>query len=357
MSKIHTLKVADIRRETEDTVSVLMEVPAGLEEKYAYKQGQYITFIKEINGEELRRAYSICEAPSSGQLRVAIKEIPDGRFSSYANRTLQIGDELDVMTPMGNFTANVNSNQTNRYVFFAAGSGITPIISNIKTILEVENDSQVVLLYGNKNSDTIIFKEQIEDLKNKYINRFEIYFILSQDIDVPQSLRGRIDVDKCKTFEKISPLSGADKYFLCGPEDMILSVSDWIENSGTSKSDIHFELFSTGKKAANTTVEKEKTKLATGNAHVEVVIDGETVQFELEKDGTNIMDAALNAGADVPFACKGGVCCTCRAKVIEGEVKMEVNYALQPDEVENGFVLSCQAHPITDKVVLDFDEF
>lgn len=356
MAKIHSLTVAEIRRETADTVSVLMQIPDNLKDTFTYKQGQYITFVKEFNGEELRRAYSICEAPSSGEVRVAIKEIPEGRFSSYANRTLQIGDQLDVMPPMGNFSVDVDETNKNRYIFFAAGSGITPIISNIKTILEIEHNSQVVLLYGNKNTDSIIFKEQIEDLKNKYLNRFEIYFILSQDIDVPQSLRGRIDLEKCNTFDKISPLQGADKYFLCGPEEMILSVSEWIEKSGTKKSDIHFELFSTGKKST-AKVEEIKSELAIGSAFVEVIIDGETVQFELEKNGNNIMDAALKAGADVPFACKGGVCCTCRAKVIEGEVKMEVNYALQPDEVESGFVLSCQAHPITDKVVLNFDEF
>lgn len=356
MSKIHTLKVADIRRETADTVSVLMDIPENLKETFTYKQGQYITFVKDFEGEELRRPYSICEAPSSGQVRVAIKQITDGRFSTFANQTLQIGDTLDVMPPMGTFTTDVQTNNENRYIFFAVGSGITPIISNIKTILEVESNSHVVLLYGNRNSDSIIFKEEIEDLKNRYLDRFEIYFVLSKDIDVPVSLRGRIDVEKCETFEKISPLKGADKYFLCGPEQMILSVSDWIEKSGTDRSDIHFELFSTGTQSTAKT-EEVKANLATGTALVDVIIDGETVQFELEKNGTNIMDAALDAGADVPFACKGGVCCTCRAKVIEGEVKMEVNYALQPDEVENGFVLSCQSHPLTDKVVLDFDEF
>ncbi len=356
MSKIHTLKVADIRRETADTVSVLMDIPENLKETFAYKQGQYITFVKDFEGEELRRPYSICEAPSSGEVRVAIKQIQDGRFSTFANQTLQIGDTLDVMPPMGNFTTDVSPSNENRYIFFAVGSGITPIISNIKTILEVEENSRVVLLYGNRNSDSIIFKEEIEDLKNRYLNRFEIYFVLSKDIDVPVSLRGRIDVDKCETFEKISPLKGANGYYLCGPEEMILSVSDWIEKSGTDRSKIHFELFSTGKQTTNK-VEESKIKLTTGTALVDVIIDGETVQFELEKDGKSIMDAALDAGADVPFACKGGVCCTCRAKVIEGDVNMAVNYALQPDEVENGFVLSCQSHPVTDRVVLDFDEF
>ena len=230
------------------------------------------------------------------------------------------------------------------------------LFQTLKQFLEVEENSRVVLLYGNRNTDSIIFKEEIEDLKNKYLNRFEVYFVLSKDVDVPVSLRGRIDVEKCETFEKISPLKGADKYFLCGPEQMILSVSEWIEKSGTDKSNILFELFSTGTQNTSKT-EESKIELATGTALVDVIIDGETVQFELQKDGTNIMDAALDAGADVPFACKGGVCCTCRAKVIEGEVNMEVNYALQPDEVENGFVLSCQSHPVTDRVVLDFDEF
>lgn len=356
MSKIHTLKVADIRRETADTVSVLMEIPENLKETFTYKQGQYITFVKTIGGEELRRPYSICEAPSSGEVRVAIKQIQDGRFSTFANQELQIGDTLDVMPPMGNFTTDVHQANENRYIFFAVGSGITPIISNIKTILEVEENSRVVLLYGNRNTDSIIFKEEIEDLKNKYINRFEVYFVLSKDVDVPVSLRGRIDVEKCETFEKISPLKGADGYYLCGPEQMILSVSDWIEKSGTDRSNIHFELFSTGTQTAEKAEETE-VKLATGKALVDVIIDGETVQFELPKNGNNIMDAALDAGADVPFACKGGVCCTCRAKVVVGEVNMKVNYALQPDEVENGFVLSCQSHPVTDRVVLDFDEF
>jgi ring-1,2-phenylacetyl-CoA epoxidase subunit PaaE len=353
MAKSNTLKVADIRRETADTVSVLMNVPSSLKEEYSYKQGQYITFIKEINGEEIRRAYSICEAPSSGELRVAIKQIPEGRFSTFANTELQIGDELEVMKPMGNFIAEVDENADNRYVFFAAGSGITPIISNIKTILEVECDSHVVLIYGNKNAESTIFREQLEDLKNKYITRLEIYYVMSQDPDTPKALKGRIDVDKCTSFEAISPLTGAYKYFLCGPEEMVTSVSEWLKTSGTLDENIHFELFSTGKKAQKS--EEKKTELAQGKAQVDVIVDGVTVQFTLDKDGKNIMDAALDAGADVPFACKGGVCCTCRAKVLEGEVNMTTNYALQPEEVEQGFVLSCQTHPVSDKVVLDFD--
>ncbi|MCT4663970.1 MAG: 2Fe-2S iron-sulfur cluster-binding protein [Flavobacteriales bacterium] len=353
MARKNLLKVSEVRRETADTVSILLDVPEHLKDLYQYKQGQYITFVKEINGEELRRAYSICEAPSSGLLRVAIKEIPNGKFSTYANREMKSGELIDVMTPMGNFTAEVEAGFAKKYVFFAAGSGITPIISNIKTVLEIDSESRVVLLYGNKNSESVIFREQLEDLKSQYMTRLEVYYIMSKDFDTPQSLQGRIDVEKCINFNKISPLTGADDYFLCGPEEMILNVSQWLKEQGTEESSIHFELFNTGvKKAENT---DDSKPLAEGTAQVNVVVDGVTVSFDLEKNGENIMDAALEAGADVPFACKGGVCCTCRAKVLEGEVEMKVNYSLQPDEVENGFVLSCQAHPVSDQVTLDFD--
>ncbi|MGB1000330.1 MAG: 2Fe-2S iron-sulfur cluster-binding protein [Flavobacteriales bacterium] len=351
----HKLQIADIRRETADTVSVLLDVPEALKAEFSYQQGQYITFIKEIDNQELRRSYSVCEAPSSGDLRVAIKQIPNGLFSTYANQTMQVGDWIEVMTPMGNFIAKADGNADSRYVFFAAGSGITPIISNIKALLEIEDQSKIVLLYGNKTADSIIFKEQIEDLKNQYIGRFEIYHILSRDKDLPTAFQGRIDVDKCKHFDAISPLTSAQGYYLCGPEEMILSVSEWLQQAGVEKSKIHFELFSTGKKA-QAEAEESKAQLEEGKAQVSVIVDGVTVEFELDKNGENILDAALEAGADVPFACKGGVCCTCRAKVMEGEVNMDVNYALQEEEVEEGFVLTCQSHPVTDKVLINFDE-
>ncbi len=353
----HDLRVLDIIRETSDCVSVAFEVPENLAADYQFIPGQYLTLETKINGEAVRRSYSLCSSPFDGELRVAIKEVEGGRFSTWANNELSAGDTMRVMTPDGNFTAVINPEASNNYVGFAAGSGITPVFSILKSVLENEPNSTFTLFYGNKTAGSVIFKEQIEALKNRYMNRLEVHHVLSREDQGTDYLKGRIDQDKCKTFaERFFDIKEVNGYFLCGPEAMINSVSEELKSMGVSKDLIHYELFTSPAQsiAGKTKVGKESTKKI--DSQVTVILDGDETHFGLDSDGDCILDAALDAGADVPYACKGAVCCTCRAKVLEGEVEMEMNYALEDDEVEDGYVLTCQCHPRSEKVVISYDD-
>ncbi len=356
MSKFHQLKVKDIRKETADTVSVAFEVPDVLQEVYEYKAGQYLTLRTAINGEDVRRSYSICTAPAEKDLRVAVKQVEAGRFSTFANTILKAGDELEVMTPTGNFTQSEVKGTGQRYVAFASGSGITPVIAILKTILFKEPDSHVTLFYGNRNFESIIFREELEALKNKYLGRFSLYHILSREnLGVPL-FNGRIDNEKIEAFAKVffDPTL-VSEYFICGPEPMIHAVKNGLEAMQVSGK-IHFELFtSPAGSLAPEKKEQPKDFDPAKESHVTIKLDGDVTEFALAYGGDSILDAAMKAGADLPFACKGGVCCTCRAHLQEGEVEMDVNYALEPDEVEAGFILTCQSHPRTSRVVVDFD--
>ena len=358
MSQFNSLKVLDIRKETSDTVSILFDVPDRLKEIYQFIQGQYLTLRQQINGEDVRRSYSLCTSPVDGELRVAVKKIPNGLFSTYANEELTIGDELDVMPPAGKFYTEVRPNQAKSYVAFAAGSGITPIMSIMKTVLAVEPQSTFTLFYGNKNSQTIIFKEEIEDLKNIYTDRLSVYHLLSRETQGIDLFYGRLNQEKCTSiFQKMPQLLKADEYFMCGPGEMIEIVNQELQSNSVDKSKIHFELFtSPGSKSGELNKSNDTVEVKNVESEITIVIDGDESTFGLETKGTNILDAALEAGVDAPFACKGAVCCTCRAKVLEGEVKMDLNYSLEDDEVEQGYVLTCQAHPITEKVTVSFDD-
>lgn len=357
MPKFHTLNVKEVRKETEDTVSVAFDVPSDLQSDYKFIQGQYLTLKTMINGEEVRRSYSICASPMDGELRVAIKKVEEGRFSTFANEVLKANDTLEVMTPMGRFYTEITANQSKKYVAFAAGSGITPIISIMKTVLQTEPQSEFVLFYGNQKTDTIIFKEAIDGLKNTYMQRLSVYHVLSREAIGSPLFEGRIDKARCEKFCNLFlDVESVDEFFMCGPESMIFDVKDTLEAAGVDKKKIHFELFTT-----STTPKPKKAKKKTTTANedlsdITVILDNHSYQFQLAADGENLLDAALAQGADLPFACKGGVCCTCRAKITEGTVDMTVNYALEPWEVEQGFVLSCQAHPTSKKVVINFDE-
>lgn len=356
--KFYQLKVKEVRPETADCVSVAFEVPQELQESYRFAPGQYLTFRSNMNGGEIRRSYSICAGPSDNELRVAIKKVDGGKFSTYANDTLKAGDMLDVMTPMGKFSPKKTDAATKHYLAFAAGSGITPIMSIMKSVLETEPGSRFTLVYGNRNRNTIIFREQIEALKNLYMERLSVYHIMSRELmDVPL-FNGRIDAQKCTDFCKtLIDIQSVDEAFICGPEDMILSVRQQLVDLGMDSTNIHIELF-TSPDQPKETHEKWVAEHNADNSSmskVSITLDGITFDMELAYNGDSILDAALKHGADLPYACKGGVCCTCRAKVTEGAVDMEVNYALEKDEVEKGFVLTCQAHPKTDRVVIDFD--
>lgn len=351
--KFHTLKIADVRQEIEDAVSISFEVPSDLASEYHFKPGQYVTMRTQINGEEVRRSYSICSAPFENELRVAVKRVKGGLFSNYANEALHAGTSIDVMTPMGNFTTEINGNQEKTYVFFAGGSGITPILSLIKTILVDEPKSVVTLIYGNRKINSIIFKEQIDFLKNVYLTRFNVIHILSEEYlgnDVQYGLMDKAKTDQLNEFflkqEKI------DEAFICGPEPMILAIQEKLLEYGMSKNNVHVELFA-AQSPVKLVVESNEPKI---EANVKIIMDGIEQELNIDSDGESILDAAYKSGMDVPFACKGGVCCTCKAKVLEGSVKMDVNYALEPDEVANGYILTCQSHPTSEKVVVSFDD-
>lgn len=353
----HNLTVTDVNRETSDCVSVAFEIPADLQEDFKYIPGQYVTLRTVINGEDVRRSYSICSSPLDGELRVAIKQVDGGVFSTYANQELKVGDELRVMSPQGNFIVQPNAEHANTYVAFAAGSGITPVMSILKSVLEIEAQSKFVLFYGNRSSSSIIFKTELEDLKDKYLNRLEIHHILSREDQGSDLLYGRIDAEKvthcAKSFFEPENVTG---FYLCGPGSMIDAASSTLEKLGVAKQKIHFELFTSVGHADQVDHSKDSAEKTKVDSAVTVILDGDETHFDMTGTGKTILDAALDAGADVPFACKGAVCCTCRAKVLEGSAEMDMNYALMDDEVADGYILTCQSHPTSARVVVSYDE-
>ena len=356
MIHFHSLKVRKVEKETEDCVSIEFEIPEDLKDVFQFKQGQNLTIKKFLNGEELRRNYSICTSPFENKLKVAVKKAEGGVFSTWANEELNEGDMLEVLPPTGKFYTELNPAQKKNYVAFAAGSGITPILSIIKTTLLTEPESAFTLVFGNRTKTSIIFKEDLEALKDKYIDRFRVYHILSRELTEAPVNNGRIDVDKLELlFTKLIDQKHCDEFFICGPEEMVFCIKGYLESRGVSTNKIHFELFTVpGQKKS----EAQTTKLETEEgprAMVSVKLDGVVFDFDLNYESESILDAALKQGADLPYACKGGVCTTCKAKLIEGEVSMDVNWGLEPDEVAKGFILTCQSHPKTNKVVIDFD--
>ncbi len=350
----HKLTVKEIQQETKDCVSIAFDIPKEIEKDFLFKQGQNITIKINMGGEEIRRSYSICTSPCDNELRVAVKKVNDGSFSTFANEKLKRGNVLEVLPPTGTFFTEVNISNKKNYVFFAAGSGITPVISIIKTILLIEPESKVTLVFGNRNGSSIIFKENLEALKDKYMQRFRMYHILSRERTEADINYGRIDAEKCRQLSQLIDFIAVDEFFLCGPEKMIFAVKEFLETHGINTKKIHFELFTTpARKNINVLTVKKNTN-EEGSA-ITVKFDGRSFDFKLDYDSNNILDAALKQGADLPFACKGGVCTTCKAKLLEGEVEMEVNYGLEQEEVEAGFILTCQSHPRSKKVVVDYD--
>ncbi len=352
----HTLKVKGVKKETPDCVSIEFWVPDELRAAFEFAHGQNITIKKTIEGEEIRRSYSICTAPYENTLRVAVKKVEGGKFSSFANTGLNPGDELDVLPPTGKFNTGLKTENQKQYLAFAAGSGITPVISIIKTTLHTEPRSSFTLVFGNRGRNSIIFFEELEAIKNKYINRFNFINILSREkTDAPVN-SGRINDAKLVELNKLIDYKNMDEYFICGPEEMLFCVKYFLEQQGIDNKKIHFELFTTpGQKK----LAVGSQQLAVGSdgpkSNITVKLDGRSFDFDLGFNSDCILDAALKQGADLPFACKGGVCCTCKARLLEGEVEMEVNWGLEQEEVDQGFILTCQSHPVTQKVVVDFD--
>jgi ring-1,2-phenylacetyl-CoA epoxidase subunit PaaE len=354
MAKFYTLTIADIYKETKDSSVITFDVPDDLKPIFRYKQGQHLTLRAKIDGEDLRRSYSLCSAPHEGKWQVAVKRISNGIFSGYINDTLQKGDKLDVMPPHGNFYLECQPKQDRNYIAFAAGSGITPILSIIKTHLKEEPNCTFKLFYLNKSVKTIIFKEEIELLKNKYFGRFEIFHFLSKEKRNIPLFNGRFDKEKLKIITtKLMDIAKVDACFVCGPEEIIHLVKDELTAAGLEANKVHFELFtpSSGVRAKSAKVIENKVE----GTDVTIIEGGKEFHFTMAEDDDNILDGALSAGADLPFACKGGVCSTCKCRVVEGTAEMKVNYALEESEVEKNFILSCQAVPTSKKLVVDFD--
>ncbi len=347
------LKISQIIKETADCVSIQFEVPLEHQSTFAFSQGQSVALRHTINGEELRRNYSICAAPYEGLLKIAVKKVEGGLFSTFANDELQVGDILDVMPPVGKFFTALKAEQRKNYLAIAAGSGITPIISIIKQTLHSEPDSSFTLIFGNKNRSSIIFFEELQALKNKFLGRFNLLHTLTKEKTDAAVHYGRIDQEKFKQLKQLFSFSQFHEAFICGPEEIIVATKDFLMKEGLSASHIHYELFGTVQK------KKERQPSATasteGKSSISIIVDGRSTDFLLGYNEGNILDKALQLGVDLPFACKGGVCCTCKCKLLEGTVEMEVNWGLEHDEIAQGYVLSCQAFPTSEKVVLDFD--
>jgi ring-1,2-phenylacetyl-CoA epoxidase subunit PaaE len=352
------VRIKDIRRETADCISIAFDIPEQWKEEFRFRQGQNITIRSNLGDGEIRRTYSICSSPLDEELRVAVKQVLSGRFSTFANQQLKKGDILEVLPPTGTFSTGLHPSHKKNYVAFAAGSGITPIISIIKTTLAIEQNSSFILFLGNKNRHSIIFKETLEALKNKYVARFSVHHILSREKTEAPLNEGRINAEKCSQFTRVFTLHETDEFFLCGPEEMIFSVRSFLEAQGIQRQHIHYELFTVPGQERGTVKEKQvpgNDTAAEQTSTVTVKVDGSTRSFLLPYESFSILDAALREGADLPYACKGGVCSSCRARLTEGSVEMDVNYSLEAEEIEAGFILTCQSHPRSEKVTVDFD--
>ena len=357
--QFHPLRVAQVRPETSDTVSIAFDVPDALRDAYRFTQGQFLTLKAPVGGNDVRRSYSICSGvqdyAESGELRVAVKLVDDGVFSTWVHDNVEAGQTLDVMTPDGRFHVPLVPATSRHYVAFAAGSGITPVLSLIRTTLAMEPNSRFTLVYGNRSVDTIIFSEALEDLKNQYLSRFTLYHVLSRQPQEVDLLHGRLDRERVGRFlGSLIPIDDIDAAFVCGPASMIDEVEEALKAAGLDPHRIHAERFGVPLGPRRETPVSLEGQ--TGTAELVVVLDGKQHKMRLPLGNAKVLDTALAAGLDLPYACKGGVCCTCRAKVLEGEVEMEKNYTLEPWEMEKGFVLTCQARAVTPRVVVSYDE-
>jgi ring-1,2-phenylacetyl-CoA epoxidase subunit PaaE len=355
MSKFHSLHIARVERETRDAVAVTFAVPPALAEMFRYEPGQHVTVRADIGGQDVRRSYSICSAAQDATLRIAVKRNPQGLFSTWANESLHAGDRLDVMPPMGHFGVPLAPENRKHYVGFAAGSGITPMLSIITTALATEPHSEFTLFYGNRASGTVMFKEELAALKDTNLTRFNLVHVLSREAQDIELLHGRIDRAKADALlAHWVNLSEVDIVFVCGPDGMMQAVAEALKARGYPDERVRIERFATS-------IPKHEHKAARayepGHAECEVtvVLDGTTKTFTLEKGKESILEAGLRAGVELPYSCKGGVCSTCRAKLTAGEVDMDANFALEDYEVARGFVLTCQSYPATDRVTVDYD--
>lgn len=352
-ARFHTLRVDEIVELTEDAVSIEFEVPPELAADYDFVQGQHLTVRTSLAGDDVRRSYSICAPAGSGRLRIGVKVLPGGHFSGFAAGGLAVGDELEVMTPMGRFNTPLDPANAKHYCAIAAGSGITPILSIVATTLAREPHSKVTLLFANRTSRSVMFLEDLEDLKDRYADRFHLIHVLTREALDAELLSGRLDRQRMtRITQTLVPADTVDEWFLCGPYAMVMELRDALVDVGVDKAHIHSELFH----VETTTPVREAMVADTGEGSlVTVNLDGRRSTFRLGPSGLSVLEAALQVRADAPYACKGGVCGTCRAQVVDGAVEMDTNYALEPEELAAGYVLTCQSHPTTETVTLDFD--
>ena len=350
--RFHSLRIKEVRRETPECVSLAFDVPAELAAEYRFVQGQHLNLRVQLDGEEVRRSYSICSGVDDGELRVAIKKVPGGRFSAWANERLAAGDAIDVMTPEGRFFTPLDPGRGRHYVAFAAGSGITPVLSLARTTLAREPRSSFTLVYGNRRLASTMFHEALWELKDRHLARLALYNVFSREEQEAELLNGRIDAAKVRAFlETLIPADGIDEAFVCGPASMIDDVEGALLAAGVPRSHVHVERFGVPGVGAAVIDDAEAAE-----ARVTLVVDGVRREIDFHRGQHSILDAGRAAGIDLPFSCKGGMCSTCRARLLEGEVKMAKNYALEPHEVAAGFVLTCQSYPLTERVVISFDE-
>lgn len=358
MARFHPLKVTEVRRDTRDSVVVTLTPREEDRALFEFTQGQYLTFRRIFDGEELRRSYSICAGRQEGVLRVGIKRVEGGIFSTWANENLAPGEVLEAMPPMGKFFTPIDPAARRHYLGFAGGSGITPILSIIKTVLAEEPASRFTLVYANRAISTIMFREELEDLKNIYLGRLSVIHVLETEAQDIELFTGRIDAEKMKALFSgwIDPAS-VDTAFICGPEPMMLTIAASLRDHGLTDAQIKFELFASGQPGRPKAKPLSKVDPGHGAAvSATVTLDGTTRSFQMPREGQSLLDAALENALDAPYSCKAGVCSTCRCKVLEGEVEMRTNHALEDYEVRAGYVLSCQSFPMTDRVVVTFDE-
>jgi ring-1,2-phenylacetyl-CoA epoxidase subunit PaaE len=356
MSRFHALSVKDIRRETKDSVSVSFAVPDVLKSDFTFKPGQYLTLRATLDGEDIRRSYSICSGVDDADLRVGIKMVKGGAFSSFANTSLKAGDVIEAMPPLGRFTPSAHGE--NRHILgIAAGSGITPILSIIRSLLSREADCRITLIYGNQTSGSVMFAEEIEDLKNRYLGRFSVVHILSKEAQDIELLSGRITEEKIKQLASGAiDFRSISEAFLCGPEGMVKDATMALQNLGLAPDKIHFELFTSAKPGKKRSEIAREDFPAEALSRVTIVLDGKRHSFDLLASDASIIEAAARHGLELPYSCNGGMCCTCRCKVEKGTAEMAVNYSLEAWEIQAGFTLACQAKPTTADITLDFDQ-
>jgi ring-1,2-phenylacetyl-CoA epoxidase subunit PaaE len=354
----HALKIADIRRETPEAVSIAFAVPDELRQAYAYRPGQHLTLRTALDGGEVRRSYSICSGLDDGELRIAVKKVDGGLFSRFANEDLRVGDRIDVMTPQGRFGIAPDPRASRTYLAIAAGSGITPIMSIVRSVLAREPRSRVILLYGNRSSQSIIFRQALEDLKDRFLDRLGVYHVLSRESQEVALLNGRIDADKLATLLRTAiPPDRIDAAFLCGPGGLIAEGKAALIRGGVSPDRIHVEYFTVDgapgiERAA---VRPRPVDARDPAAVIRVRLDGSDHEIKLF-DGETIVEAGLRQGLEMPYSCRGGMCCTCRARLTDGDVRMDQNFSLEPWEMQAGYILTCQSHPTTATVAVDYDQ-